>query len=62
MSFEPENDVERALLAAATDRTAEPAFHRALLEAPLWLVDEDPVPGATGPRTLQRRKKRFGIF
>jgi hypothetical protein len=54
MSFEPENHLERALLAAATDRASgEPGFYRAILESPLWLVDEDPPPGAAGPRTLQ---------
>jgi hypothetical protein len=47
LSFEPENDLERTLVAASQDAAEAPAFYRALLDATLWFVQE---PAAAGGR------------
>jgi hypothetical protein len=53
VSFEPENELEHALVAAATDRANAPRFYRALLDATLLIIDEAPVAGAPARRTLE---------
>lgn len=46
--FTPENDLERALVAAAEDAARVPDFYRALLESHLLVIDESPGPVRTG--------------
>lgn len=54
MSFQPENDLERALVHAANDPAGRPAFYRALAEAPLFVIRQGTDPEAdTGKRTLE---------
>jgi hypothetical protein len=50
--FTPENDLEQALVRAAHDPAARPAFYRCLLDAVLFLVTPD-APARKGPRTLE---------
>jgi hypothetical protein len=49
--FEPENDIERMLMRAATEPAARPAFARALTDARVYVVfvsDKPAVPGPDG--------------
>jgi len=46
--FTPENDLERALVAAAEDAARVPDFYRALLESQLLVIDESPGPVREG--------------
>lgn len=40
MAFTPENELEKAMLRAASDASARPDFYRLLLESELWLIGE----------------------
>jgi hypothetical protein len=42
MVFQPVNEIERLLIAAATDPAARPAFYRGLIEHELFLITEGP--------------------
>lgn len=44
--FDPENALERALVAAATDPAARPRFYRELVAANLFVIQEGPPPSA----------------
>lgn len=48
MAFEPENQLEKALLSAATDVLARPAFYRFLMSEPLIVAGEIVRGGAEG--------------
>lgn len=50
--FHPENDLERALVAAADDPANAPAFYRTLLDSKLLVIDESAAPAQPGQRTL----------
>jgi hypothetical protein len=53
--FEPENDIERMLMRAATEPAARPAFARALMDAENFIVlacDRPLVPGPDGKATV----------
>ena len=53
--FEPENDIERMLMRAATEPAARPAFARALMDAQVYVVfvsDKPPVAGPDGQLTV----------
>ena len=52
MDFAPENDLEGALVAAATSPEARPRFYRVLAESQLFVIDENPAGGAVGRQTL----------
>ena len=47
--FEPENDVERLLMRAATEPAARPAFARALMDAQIFVVFVSDIPPLAGP-------------
>lgn len=52
--FEPENDIERLLMRAATEPAARPAFARALMDTQIYVVlvpDKPLVPGPDGKVT-----------
>ncbi len=44
MPFVPVNELEKLLVAAATDAAARPAFYRAMLEQQLFIIREDKTP------------------
>jgi len=48
MEFTPVNELERLLLAGATDPAARPAFYRGITEHPLFVITEGPVPEQKG--------------
>jgi SseB protein C-terminal domain/SseB protein N-terminal domain len=53
--FEPENDIERMLMRAATEPAARPAFARTLMDAQIFVVfvsDKPLVAGPDGKRTV----------
>ena len=50
MSFEPENDLERSLVRAAADPSWQSRFHRDLLAADIYFVEEGPPPERPGWR------------
>jgi SseB protein C-terminal domain/SseB protein N-terminal domain len=53
--FEPENDIERTLMRAATEPAARPAFARSLMDAQVYTVfvsDKPPLVGPEGQFTL----------
>jgi len=53
--FEPENDIERMLMRAATEPAARPAFARALMDAQVYVVfvsDKVPLAGPDGQLTV----------
>jgi SseB protein C-terminal domain/SseB protein N-terminal domain len=53
--FEPENDIERMLMRAATEPAARPAFARALMDAQIYVVfvsDKPPLIGPEGEFTV----------
>ena len=52
MTFEPVNDLERQLMAAADDPSARAAFMHALLEQPLFVITEGPPPAVTRGETV----------
>jgi SseB protein C-terminal domain/SseB protein N-terminal domain len=47
--FEPENDIERMLMRAATEPAARPAFARALMDAQIYVVFVSDKPPLVGP-------------
>jgi hypothetical protein len=47
--FEPENDIERMLMRAATEPAARPAFARALMDAQVYTVFVSDKPPLVGP-------------
>ena len=47
--FEPENDIERMLMRAATEPAARPAFARALMDAQIYVVFVSDKPSIAGP-------------
>lgn len=51
-AFEPVNDLERKLMAAATDPAQRTAFQQALLKADLYAATPEP-PASAGSRTLE---------
>ena len=54
MDFIPQNELEAALIAAATDASARPRFYEILSKADLLVIDESPGPAeATGHRVLE---------
>jgi hypothetical protein len=54
MAFVPENELEAALVAAATSPEARPRFYEVLAKSDLLIVDENPEPGAPlGRRVLE---------
>lgn len=53
MAFEPLNELERLLVAAAGEPAARPAFYRALLEDELLVVTEGPAPAEESRRVLE---------
>jgi hypothetical protein len=58
--FEPENDIERMLMRAATEPAARPAFARALMDAEVYVVlvpDKPLVPGPDGKVTVPEGAK-----
>ncbi|HEX7239389.1 MAG TPA: SseB family protein [Longimicrobiaceae bacterium] len=50
MPFEPQNELERSLVRAATDPAHRARFYRDLLEADLYVIDEGPPPEQPGWR------------
>jgi hypothetical protein len=52
MAFTPVNELERLLIAAATDAAARPNFYRALLDHELLVITEGQKSAAPGVRTL----------
>lgn len=49
----PENPLEHALVAAATEPDARPTFYRLMLESPLFTIDDNPAtPAVDGVQTL----------
>jgi hypothetical protein len=54
MDFIPQNELETALVAAASDPSARPRFYEVLSKSDLVVIDENPGPGlADGPRRLE---------
>jgi hypothetical protein len=54
MAFVPENELEAALVAAATNPEARPRFYEMLAKSDLLIVDENPEPGRPiGPHVLE---------
>src|SRR4051794_8263639 len=54
--FTPANELEKALVLAAQDPAARPAFLRCLLEADLFFLTPQP-PAAVGKRVLEQGQK-----
>src|ERR1700749_4934625 len=55
MDFTPQNELEAALLAAATEPEARPRFYEILSKSDLLVIDESPQPGApTGRQVLEK--------
>lgn len=53
IEFEPVNELERLLVAAANDAAARPAFYRGLLKQDLFIITEGRKPQRPEVRTLQ---------
>src|SRR6516164_4039623 len=53
MAFVPENELEAALVAAATNPEARPHFYEVLAKSDLLIVDENPEPQPAGSRVLE---------
>jgi len=54
VDFIPQNELESALLVAATDPTARPRFYEILVKSNLLVIDESPAPAAApGPQVLE---------
>lgn len=53
MSFEPQNNLERSLVKAASDPAHRPQFYRDLAEADLFIIQEGPLPEVSGKTVLR---------
>lgn len=53
MNFDSQNDLERALILAAKDPAARPAFIRKLVESQLLIMQVGPIPSQPGTRVAQ---------
>ena len=53
MEFMPVNELERLLVAAASDFAARPAFYRGITEHPLFVINEGSAPGREGKTVLR---------
>lgn len=53
MEFMPVNELERLLVAAASDFAARPAFYRGITEHPLFVINEGSAPGREGKTVLK---------
>jgi hypothetical protein len=56
-SFEPQNDLERSLMQAATDPAHRPQFYRDLARSDVFIIRH----GADPPRTDQRHTLQQGM-
>jgi hypothetical protein len=54
MPFDPLNDLERSLIAAAKDPAHRPQFYRDFLSSDIFVIEDAPPGESTGPRAIQK--------